>query len=457
MNNIIIVGAGTVGLELMDRLDNTVLIESDPAKYTIHKRQHPDWHIVGGDGRQPEVLMKAGIETAQALILVTSKDYVNWKAALAASEFNVKKIVSKIHDEKYRQDLLDAGVTHLIDPVSETIDAIHEEVFPTIETVTDIVITKDSPVLGSRVKDIKLPRNCIVAAIRKGDELRKPQPSIVLKEGDILSLVSLGEVDVGIFETLAGRSSQYIPRSKVIFLLNSEDDLRALKEVTFLCTRFGVSCQLVHRHEELKLREKAREILKKAGVKEEFKPIIGDLVGDFLEFVKGFREDDGVLVAVNQSKKGMFKHTLPFKFVKRLISETAVTILLARGRKYDRVVHLIDSSMIGERCTRCAVSLALDTGSKLYAMCPHDTGSIEHDIVRGHTRRMARIYGIQVIEDIVRGDPTIEFVQKVKANPNQLVVVNWNCTFIRKDILVRIINDAESSVLVVGNELSCKL
>lgn len=452
MKNIIIVGAGTVGLELMDRLDNTILIESDPAKYTIIRRQYPDWQVIGGDGRQPDVLMKAGIETAEALVLVTGKDYVNWKAALAASEFGVGKIVAKIHDESYRSNLKEAGVTHLIDPVAETIDAIHQQVFPTIETVTDIVITRDSPVIGSTIRDIRLPPNCIIAAVRKDDNLKKPDPGMRLREGDILSLVSLGEVDVEIFETLAGSSDQYIPRSKVVFLLQSGEDMRALKEIAFLCTRFKVGCQVVYAHEDREGLARARAVLDKANVASEFRPIIGDLREQFLEHVKNFGSEDGILAAVHQSRKGMFGHQLPLRFVKRLIAETDVSILLARGRKYERVLHLINSSLIGEMCTRCAVSLALDTSAKLYAMCPHETGSIEHDIVRGHTRRMARIYGIDVVEDIVRGDPTIEFVQKVRAKPNQLVVVNWNCFFIRRDILVRIINDADASVMVVGND-----
>jgi len=452
MNNIIIVGAGTVGLELMDRLDNTILVEADPAKYTIIRREHPDWQVIGGDGKQPEVLMKAGIETAEALILVSSKDYVNWKAALVAREFEVKKVVAKIHDESYRQNLKDAGVTHIIDPVSETIDAIHEEVFPTMETITDIIITKDSPVLGTPIKEIMLPPNCIIAAVRKGQNLHKPNPAMVLKEGDILSLVSLGEVDIGIFEALAGSSSQYIPRTKMVFLLQSADDMKSLKEVAFLCTRFKVGCQLVYSHGNDDLLNKAREIIEKAGIQGEFKPITGNLLEEFMIHVKTFGKDDGVLVAVHQNKKGVFGHSLPMKFIKRLISETNVSILIAMGRKYERVIHLLDSSMIGERCTRCAVSLALDTSSKLYTMCIHDSGSAEYDIVRGHTRRMARIYGIEVVEDIVRGDPTIEFVQKVKAKSNQLVVINWNSPFIRRDILTRIINDAEASVLIVGKD-----
>ena len=197
---------------------------------------------------------------------------------------------------------------------------------------------------------------------------------------------------------------------------------------------------------------KARAILEDAGVQGEFKPVIGNLLEEFMKHVKTFGKDDGVLVAVHQAKKNRFGHLLPIKFMKQLISDTDVSILIARGQKYERVIQLLDSSMIGERCTRCAVSLALDTSSKLYAMSPHSSGSMEYDIVRGHTKRMARIYGIEVVEDIVRGDPTIEFVLKVKSKRNQLVVINWNSPFIRRDMLNRIINDAEASVLIVGKE-----
>ena len=87
MKKILVVGASRVGLEAARRLYNSVLIEADPAIYTILKRQHPDRDIYGGDARQPETLISAGIENAEALVLVTNKDYVNLKVALAAREF----------------------------------------------------------------------------------------------------------------------------------------------------------------------------------------------------------------------------------------------------------------------------------------------------------------------------------------------------------------------------------
>ena len=450
MNNIIIVGAGTVGLELMDRLDNTILIEADPAKYTLLRRQHPDWKVVGGDGAQPDVLMKAGIETANSLILATSKDYVNWKVALSASEFGNIKIVTKIHDESYRQKLLDAGVDHIISPVQETIDAIHEVVFPTTETVTDIMITKESPVLGSKIEDIHLPENCIIAAVRKGQNLRRPNPKMILKEGDILSMVSLGEVDVDIFGSIAGTCSPYLPRSKVVYLMLDTDDMAPFKEVAFLCTRFKVTCEIFIDHHDEELRQEVEEVLEKAGVQGIFKPVSGDILEAFRNYVKEYDADSGVLVALHQARKGMLGHRISLRYIRKLIEATKTTILIARGQRYERVIHLLDSSMVGERCNRCAVSFAQDTSSKLYALCPHDSGSKEHDVVRTHTKRMARIHGIEVVEDIVKGDPTIEFVQKVKAKANQLVVINWNCITLRRDMVHRIINDSEASVLVVG-------
>jgi len=452
MNNIIIVGAGTVGLELMDRLNNTILIEADPAKYTIAHRQHPDWQVIGGDARQPDVLMRAGIEAADALVLVTNKDYVNWKIALSAGEFSVRKVVTRIRDESYRQKLKEAGVTHIISPVRETIDAIHQEVFPTMETITDISITRDSPMLNSRIRDIKLPRNCVIAGLRKGQNLQKVEPGMILKAGDVISLVSLGDLDTEIFETLTGSSSPFILRKGMLFLLLGSDDMGALKEAAYLCLKSGVDCQIVYRHENSALRMKAASLLEKVGVRGIFKPIIGNILEEFRKLVVGLGDNSGVLVVLHQARKGLLGHKLPVKFVRNLIESSNATILFARGHRYDRILHLLDSNMVGKTSSKCAVSMALDTSTRLHAMCPHSTGSAEHDIVRSHTRRMARIHGIDVVEDIVLGNPHIEFLVKVREKANQLVIVNWHSSFLQRDILVRIINDSEASVLVVAGQ-----
>ncbi|MDO9536778.1 MAG: TrkA family potassium uptake protein, partial [Thermoplasmata archaeon] len=448
----IVVGAGFVGTQLADRLDNATLIEADPAKYIILKRENAALQIIGGDANQAEVLQRAGIENCSALVIVTNKDYVNWKIALTAREFSVPKVIARLRDESYRQKFKDAGVTHIISPTEETITAILGEVFPTLETVTDILITKVSPALDKRISEIHLSSNSIIAAVRRGEKLLKPNSGMLLQEGDALSLISLGELDVDVYETIAGGTSPYIPRSKMIFLLLSQGDSKALKEVAYLCTRFKVSCEIVIRQGETSLIHMASSIMAKAEVSFSFQEMSGDILAGFRDYVRNLGANSGILVAVHQERKGMFGHELPMKFIKSLIISSPTSILIARGNRYERVLHLLDSSLIGGSCTRCSVSMAMDTSAKLYALCPHSSGSAEHDIVRTHTRRLSRIYGVDVIEDIVTGDPTIEFIQKVRAKSDQLVVINWNSPLIMRDILTRIINDAEASVLIVGGQ-----
>ncbi|MEW5937093.1 MAG: hypothetical protein AB1665_04650 [Candidatus Thermoplasmatota archaeon] len=66
-----------------------------------------------------------------------------------------------------------------------------------------------------------------------------------------------------------------------------------------------------------------------------------------------------------------------------------------------------------------------------------------------HTKRIGKVYGVKVEEEIVEGNPNPEFVREVRAMPNQLVLLDWDCPTLRKDILRKIIHDAEPSVLLM--------
>lgn len=451
MRPVIVVGANRIGLAIAERINNSVLVEADPAKYTQLKREHPDMLITGGDARLPEVLMRAGIDDASALVLVIGKDHVNHKIALTAREYDIPKVVAVLHDESYRQSLSDAGVTDIISPEGETINAILEEVYPAKEIVTDIVVTRSSPAFGKRMQDISVPENCVIGAILKGDRLLRPRPEMILEEGDVLTLVSLGEMDVEVYETLAGDFNPYIPREKMIFLLLSPDDMEALEEGGRLAKSLGVPCEVVMESVE-ELKAMAIPHLDKTGCEYHFSPFIGDVMEHFVKYVAGFGTNSGVLACLHQGKKGRFGYQIPLKYVKALLRHTHVPLLIARGHRYERIVHMLDSTRLGERCTRCAVGIAIETSSSLYALYPHSSGSVEHDIVRTHAKRMARIYDIEVVEEIVEGDPTIEFVQKVRAKASQLVVLNWDPPTVRRDIMMRIINDAEASILIVERQ-----
>ena len=78
--NIIIVGAGLTGIELARRLiqdkNNVVIIDNNP-EIVSHISNRLDCMVLEADGNSLENLKEAGIEKADALVVVTNSDEVN--------------------------------------------------------------------------------------------------------------------------------------------------------------------------------------------------------------------------------------------------------------------------------------------------------------------------------------------------------------------------------------------
>jgi len=105
---VVIMGCGRVGAQLAG------LLESDEHSVTIldtdaysFRRLPPNFKgtALVGNGLDQEVLKRAGIETADAFVVVTQGDNRNVMAAqIAKHVFNVPKVVCRIYDP-LRQEL----------------------------------------------------------------------------------------------------------------------------------------------------------------------------------------------------------------------------------------------------------------------------------------------------------------------------------------------------------------
>jgi len=105
---VVIMGCGRVGAQLAG------LLESDGHSVTIldtdaysFRRLPPNFKgtALVGNGLDQEVLKRAGIETADAFVVVTQGDNRNVMAAqIAKHVFNVPKVVCRIYDP-LRQEL----------------------------------------------------------------------------------------------------------------------------------------------------------------------------------------------------------------------------------------------------------------------------------------------------------------------------------------------------------------
>jgi len=100
--NIVIMGCGRVGAQLASMLDeegHTVTI-IDKEDYSF-RRLNANFRgtALVGDGTDEDILMKAGIEQADAFVAVTQGDNRNVMAAqIAKHVFNVPRVVCRIYD-----------------------------------------------------------------------------------------------------------------------------------------------------------------------------------------------------------------------------------------------------------------------------------------------------------------------------------------------------------------------
>lgn len=102
-NHVIICGIGKVGyrvaLELLRLEREVVAIDANPACRFIERAQALGIPVLVGDARQPETLMKAGVERADAVIPCTDDELANLDIALDARELNPNvKVVMRMFD-----------------------------------------------------------------------------------------------------------------------------------------------------------------------------------------------------------------------------------------------------------------------------------------------------------------------------------------------------------------------
>jgi trk system potassium uptake protein TrkA len=203
--NILIIGGGKVGYYLA----KTLLSYHHKVKVIELKRElcekaadELNIPVYNGDATQIEVLENAEVSKADILIAVTGLDEENLIACqLAKSDFGVKKTIARVNNPKNTKIFLALGVDFPISSTTLIADIIEEEVdYSGMETITNIKnnkiaiskieIKKTSPVRNKKIKDIMIPKDCVLASVIKKLGIMKPDEQLFIEEGDWVILIS---------------------------------------------------------------------------------------------------------------------------------------------------------------------------------------------------------------------------------------------------------------------------
>jgi trk system potassium uptake protein len=205
---IIIVGGGKVGYYLAKTLlsykHRVFVIE--PQKELCEKIANDlNIPVCIGDGTSIDKLTELNTSKAEIFIAVTGRDEDNLIACqLAKRNFGVKRTIARVNNPKNIQVFERLGVDIAVSSTSIIADLIEQEVdYSGMKSLmklkngkillSEILITGQSPVCNKSLKEISIPKDCILISVIRDEEVIIPNGFTVLQAGDYIIAVSSQE------------------------------------------------------------------------------------------------------------------------------------------------------------------------------------------------------------------------------------------------------------------------
>ncbi len=200
----VIVGYGRVGSRtariLSDEGHEAIVVDNDPDR--IERAESEGFETVHGSGSDEDILIDAGIDTADAIGAFSPDLNVNFAACMVGEHHDCRTVLRI--DEDYREDIYEkyaADVDEIIYP--ERLGAAGAKTamlggdfnvvadLATNLQLTVLEITDDSPAVGKRISKLDLPADArIYAHGRARESLTIPLPGTELASGDEVAIIT---------------------------------------------------------------------------------------------------------------------------------------------------------------------------------------------------------------------------------------------------------------------------
>lgn len=209
----VVMGAGQVGFHLARSLSaeghSVTVIEIDPERKE-RIEDELDVLVIGGNGAQPAVLLAAGVARCDLFMAVSSNDDANVVAARIAKHLGAQRSVVRVGhaeelisdrrllEEVFRVDLLLS--TQLL-TTTRILNLIRGHNTMAVEYLAGgkvqlrkIRLDADSPLTQSPLRDVDLPKDSLVVAYFRGEELIIPSGDDRAQVGDDALILGTTEV-----------------------------------------------------------------------------------------------------------------------------------------------------------------------------------------------------------------------------------------------------------------------
>ena len=208
VRNVVIFGGGQIGQLLAQLLENlrcaVRLLEEDLARCNELAERLQKTRVVHGNGADLDLLKREHVGQADAFIAVTDDDERNIIAVLLAKEEGARMGIVLVHRPDFASLLEKVGIDHAVSPRLVAANKIlslvrHGELQSTAlladgkAEAIELRIAQGSRVSNHALKDLRLPRDTLIAALIRDDQVIVPRGSDTLKAGD--TVIALAQPD----------------------------------------------------------------------------------------------------------------------------------------------------------------------------------------------------------------------------------------------------------------------
>ncbi len=214
IKNVMIVGGGRIAYYLAKYLEETEMkakiIEIDYNQCLELSELLPNTLIIHGDGSEETLLNSENLSEMDAFVSLTGRDEENLMSALLAKQSGVSKVIAKINRINYSSVINNLGIDSVVSPkvitanhitryvrglknaLGNPVEALYRIIGGKAEA-TEFHATESTKFLNIPLKDLKLQKGVLVAAVVRGSEIIIPHGNDTIKSGDSVILISKGK------------------------------------------------------------------------------------------------------------------------------------------------------------------------------------------------------------------------------------------------------------------------
>ena len=211
IKDVIIMGGGRISVYLASLLIDSgidvTVIEMDRTQCERFCEIVPKAHVICADGTSNEVLLEENIQNVGGFVALTGDDGDNIVTSLFAAKSGVEKIVTKVNRDHY-SDIIDKSILEsLVTPKNviaqqiaryvRAMDNSKESGMESLYRIADgmaeaveFKISSDSRCIGTPLKDLRIKKDMIIAAIIRGSKAEIPNGNSVIEAGDHVIVIT---------------------------------------------------------------------------------------------------------------------------------------------------------------------------------------------------------------------------------------------------------------------------